>query len=677
MPTLETLAQLRSGSFTTKMRAGQFYVPVRIDVRDGRMEFNFAYNKELIEEIKTSFDKRKWHGNDANDGRKIWSAPINYRNLFQLEALQGKYGPDPYRHWSEINYPVEKIENHCSSRHKAIVPYKHQLDMMQHGMSVHWFIWGAEMGLGKTIAAVLMAEMFRPRYEYGEILWVGPTSALTAAKVDFRKWDVRLPVQMMTYDSLKRLVEEWPSGQPAPRVFIMDEASRCKTPSAQRTIACDHIANSMRREYGWDCLIGELSGTPAPKTPADWWSLCEIACPGFLREANIFAFRERLGIFSKEESEYGGYKKLITWLDDENKCRTCGQLAGDYKHMMGDHPWQASVNEVAKLSKRLSGLVLTKYKKDCLDLPEKRYKIFELEPTAEVQRMAKMIMQTERRSCDALIKLRTLSDGFIYKSVPTGEVVACVECTGGEHIEYVDESDPDIPLSSQEISEGCRYVWSDWSEESEPEVVERLPIKLIARTVKCYNCDGEGTVPVMHRIYDEIDCPKDNVLIELLALHEESGRLNVYAGFQGSLDRTTRICRQQGWAVIKADGRGWEMVKPDGAIVGLKREEMMWLYQEGDEAFPKVAFNGQPGAAGMGLQLTAAHGTFFFSNDFLPENRMQAEDRGHRIGMDVIRGGWIYDAFHLPSDRKVYDSLKKSRNLLKMSMTGLRELFDG
>jgi len=43
-------------------------------------------------------------------------------------------------------------------------------------------------------------------------------------------------------------------------------------------------------------------------------------------------------------------------------------------------------------------------------------------------------------------------------------------------------------------------------------------------------------------------------------------------------------------------------------------------------------FVGNPQAAGMGLTLTAASTVYYFSNDFSLENRLQSEDRCHRIG---------------------------------------------
>jgi hypothetical protein len=47
---------------------------------------------------------------------------------------------------------------------------------------------------------------------------------------------------------------------------------------------------------------------------------------------------------------------------------------------------------------------------------------------------------------------------------------------------------------------------------------------------------------------------------------------------------------------------------------------------------------------------------------------MQSEDRIHRPGMDVNRGATIIDIFHLPSDQKVLENLRKKRDLQAMSL---------
>jgi len=158
------------------------------------------------------------------------------------------------------------------------------------------------------------------------------------------------------------------------------------------------------------------------------------------------------------------------------------------------------------------------------------------------------------------------------------------------------------------------------------------------------------------------------LLIQLLSEHEEVGRLCVYAGFQGSVDRIQKVGLQQGWSVFKADGRGWSFTTHEG-LIPMTQEAMVERFQSKDD---RIMFVGQPGAAGMGLTLTASPTTYFYSNDFNPQSRFQAEDRIHRIGMDVIRGGRIIDVIHLPSDEKVINSLVNSRNLQSITMDELR-----
>jgi hypothetical protein len=64
----------------------------------------------------------------------------------------------------------------------------------------------------------------------------------------------------------------------------------------------------------------------------------------------------------------------------------------------------------------------------------------------------------------------------------------------------------------------------------------------------------------------------------------------------------------------------------------------------------------------------------FYSNDFTPESRAQAEDRIHRPGIDKNKGATIVDLFHLGTDRKVLDVLKDNRRLEKLTLGELQEM---
>jgi|2_EtaG_2_1085320.scaffolds.fasta_scaffold00029_104 hypothetical protein len=697
-----TLELLEQDHFDTHFLAGGQYTPVRIKRIEGdRMAFHFGYVRELIDDIKSSFEKRRYHGFPDNmapytEPTKVWSAPITQRNIFQLEAFMGKFGPSPYTQWERNLILPEEIKEYCANRvFKTLEPYDHQIDMIQHGFSVRHFLWACEMGTGKTLAAIIMVEMLQKIWDFKwtDIVWAAPLSAIAAAQVDFMKWNTPIAPQLHSYQGLVKVVNTWDPNRPPPRILVLDESSRCKTPETQRSIAAQMIADAMRKHWGTECIIAELSGSPSPKTPADIWKQCEIVAPGFLSEANWYLFRERLGILAEYEGAAGGkYKKLEVWRDDEEKCKLCGKLEDNPIHdstlnfvnlanLEKLHKYVKGVNEIEKLNDRTEGLVLVKFKKDCLDLPEKRYKIFEVEPTEEILRAAKLIVANEVRTVDALSKLRTLSDGFIYKDTPTGKKIDCPGCEAkGFQLEYFDTNDPDHFLLPDEIQKGVRYLWEKLPEDEDPlefipEIVGEESINLGTREIECFNCAGQKLVQEMHRTMDEVPCPKDKVLTDLLEMHQEIGRFNVYAGFQGSIDRICKICHQQGWTSFKCDGRGWFMETPKGDVIQGSKADLLMIYDQQRERFPYVCFVGNPGSAGMGITLTASPGTFFFSNDFNPENRTQAVDRGHRIGMDMVRGGWIYDCFHLPSDKRVYDSLMNSRRLELMALGALKQMY--
>ena len=146
----------------------------------------------------------------------------------------------------------------------------------------------------------------------------------------------------------------------------------------------------MMKEHGDDCYIVELSGTPAPKSPTDWWHQCEIACPGYIKEGNVHRFKQRLCLIEQRESLSGGvYPHVVTWFDDAAKCAKCGELQDHDDHKIGDpdfdavanedlHTFEPSCNEVEALGRRLKGLVDVRFKADCLDLPEMRFEIIKV-----------------------------------------------------------------------------------------------------------------------------------------------------------------------------------------------------------------------------------------------------------------------------------------------------------
>jgi SNF2 family DNA or RNA helicase len=181
--------------------------------------------------------------------------------------------------------------------------------------------------------------------------------------------------------------------------------------------------------------------------------------------------------------------------------------------------------------------------------------------------------------------------------------------------------------------------------------------------VECPNCNGSGIVPKSVRIAKQIASPKTKILEDILDEHEDVGRLVIYAGFTGSIDRCVETCRRLGWDTIRVDGRGW-----DCSFGRVSDMEALTVFQDQLIKYPKVAYVAHPASGGMGVTLTASPTTVYYSNDFNYESRAQSEDRIHRIGMDLNRGATIIDLIHLPSDELVLDNLRKKERLQGLTM---------
>jgi SNF2 family DNA or RNA helicase len=495
--------------------------------------------------------------------------------------------------------------------------------------------------------------------------YVAPRSALKSVEREFMVWGVKIQPTFMTYEKFTSAMKDWTSGKLPPRVVVFDEASKLKNPTAQRSQAAKALADGMRDDFKDDCWIMLLTGSPAPKSPADWYWLAEVARPGFLKEGDYHKFKNRLAlIVQKENSVTGGvYPQLVTWLNDPAKCATCGELKDTATHNIEEaaalgveyHEYKQSVNEVAFLYKRLQGLVLVKFKKDCLDLPDKHYRIIQVKPTQSTLRAAKLIVAGAKTVISGLIRVRELSDGFQYIETPRGKE-DCPRCKNNTVPTYEYDEIPNTCPNCTDRGipvEECLAAGLHQPERKEHEVT-------------CPNCGGTGQVQAFDRDIKEVPCPKEQVLKDLLDEYEDIGRVVIYGGFTGSIDRCVRVAQQCGWAVIRVDQSAWRAYNYDGNPIS--DVDHLSMFQDMQETYPKVAFIANPGSAGMGLTLTASPVIIYYSNDFNAENRIQSEDRIHRPGMDANLGATIIDIIHLPTDEKILANLKMKRELQSMSL---------
>jgi len=565
--------------------------PITLENRDDRIFASFPYCKPLIAEIKAMMGSR-WHKEE-----KIWSFLDCERNRFNIEYLTGG---NPFARWEQ---PLQKIK----SKRKL---YKHQQDALNHLFTRRRGIYAGEMGVGKTLVSIEAIEIARG-LGYSRWLWVAPKSALAGVELEFRKWGCP-PPEFSTYASLGKVTGPF-SG------IVFDECQRLKNANTKRSVFASDLTEETIQENGF---IFMLSGTPAPKNPCDWWNLCELPAPGFLKEGSADKLKYRLGRIEHTMGLTGNtFPRLVNWFDRPGLCKECGYEKAECTC----RTFIEAENEVSNLGRRMKGLTMVHFKKDCLDLPEKIYEKRVLPISAQTRRL--MTLVTGVRAVETLSNLRMLSDGFQYKETETGKETACPVCEGRGFLEALDN------------------------------------------TIDCKLCGTSGIVSATKRETQYIGSPKEAELVKILDEYSDVGKVVIFGGFQGSVDLIMRIVKSQEWDYVKVDGRGWETTLGD-----MSNANMLDAFQTQDK---KIAFIAQAGSGGTGITLTASPVIVYYSNSFNAEDRMQSEDRIHRAGMDVSRGAKIIDLVHLETDELILENLKKKKDLQSLSMEKLREVIDG
>ena len=121
----------------------------------------------------------------------------------------------------------------------------------------------------------------------------------------------------------------------------------------------------------------------------------------------------------------------------------------------------------------------------------------------------------------------------------------------------------------------------------------------------------------------ELVAIKNNRLSALLETIEEiSGKVIIWARFRKDIQDIVKALQKQ-----YGEGSAGAYY---GSTESKVRELLIDRFQSPSEACR--FFVGNPQTAGFGLTLTAASNVIYYSNDFNLENRVQSEDRCHRIG---------------------------------------------
>ncbi len=581
---------------------GKTYVskePLTFEVDTGRIEIidsPFALKDEIkaLKGARCIFEDGKF---------SHWTASDHPRNWIQFGFWGGK---NPLAHFDK---PVAENEWEPTRYHQfkqqAFELMPHQLVIADNILSRNFQLIAADPGLAKTLATILAME----RSGVKQWLWSGPKSSLPQMEFEFAAWGVDLDVTFTSHDQVHKFHGEGFQG------FVIDEIHKCKTAETKRTVNHQKLADEVREKYGFEGYVVGLSGTPAPKTPVDWWAQAEIVYPGYLAEGSPKALLRRLAKLAKAEGSNGFYEEIEEWREDE----------------------------VALLHERLKGLVTVFRLQDTvLNLPPINHRMVELQPHEDTLRVAKMIAKTATSAATAAIHLREISDGFLYTEEPDGMKV-CPACEGlGVVNEWFDPEEPDRQFKSVEMFS--------------QEVIDKLE----KVEVECFHCEGTKEVPNTKRVPYEIPCLKEDALREEIDSEEELGRMLVFAGFKGSIDRIVRVFQERGWEVIRCDGRGF-------SVLGSSRENPLAVWA--DRSRSKVAYVAHPESGGTAFTLVEARKVVFYSNTHRWDHREQALKRVHRPGQ--TKPVEVVDLMHLPTDYRVLDLVKEKGRLEGITMGDL------
>lgn len=391
------------------------------------------------------------------------------------------------------------------------------------------------------------------------------------------------------------------------RVFyVLDEAHYIKNPDAKRT-------ESILRSAKYAEFRRVLTGTPIAVGPFDIYPQVEFVCPGFWHKngfSEFIEFKKHFGVFQKVQND------TARVFDKETKRWKIGGLVDV---LVGFRRLDELNALIAPLSSRLT-------KEDSgLNLPPKRYRKARFPMTPEQQvlydemREEAMAWIAKNDPEPAGKPLQLALDGFCAMCNGAreinegGYIYQCPECQGKE-AQTLDEEGimviaklPMIKLLRlQQIS--CGYLPTDDEEE---------PVHIIP---------GERR-RLMHAC---------NIIQE----RTDAGRkVIVWARFKLDIDQLLIELRTRGIRAVRYDGTMGEQERADAkALFKGERPIMVDGTLIGREAVPKeeqaMVWVGNPAAGATGLTLTIAKSVMYYSNSFKLIDRLQSEDRAHRIGQD-------------------------------------------
>lgn len=391
--------------------------------------------------------------------------------------------------------------------------------------------------------------------------------------------------------------------------IIVDEATRIKNHNAKRT----KIIHKLNK-YGMRCI---LTGTPTAKSPFDLWSQMEFLKANYF-DTSYFIFQHRYGIMMQGVNPYNG---------------------GRYTTLIDEKTYAIVRNKLTKMLVERGGTLMP----DDFETVAALYKVSE----KNVHYIAEHPEYARYKRLDELKAL-------IAKDVYSVRKEDCLDLPPKVYEKlYVDPS-PDQLRIYKQLKSDLIAQYQDKELTIQNKVALTLRLMQVIGGFFPYMREQEKIVGQNHyfdmvgdgKLIGEHNPKLDAIMADL----EETGddqKVIIWAHFVPELKHI--------YEVVK---RSYSACLYYGGTAQRDRQTIIEDFKAGRYR----VFVGNAQTAGFGLNLQNATLQYYFSNTFRVEDRLQAEDRSHRIGVkssvtykDVIMKGTI--------DEKVFEHIKAGRDL--------------
>jgi SNF2 family DNA or RNA helicase len=410
-------------------------------------------------------------------------------------------------------------------------------------------------------------------------------------------------------------------------LYVLDEGHYIKTPQAERT-------KSILKSAKYAAFRRILTGTPIAQGPFDAYTQVKFLDDGYWKA-------HELGTFAEFKQHFGVWSKGWIQTAFDPKTKTMGRVFEElvrYRHL----------DELNQLLQPISSRVT---KDDVLDLPPKLYtkRYFTMSP--EQAKLYKAMRD------EFIVWLETKADAEAATTSATSCVGSnlCPSCQGTREINVEDfiYPCPDCAGSAPDVPAGTLPVIATLA------MVRLLRLQQIA-------C---GYLPTDDESEPLYVIPGPNRRLQLLCDEVESRQHKtiVWARFQMDITLILEELGRRGISAVRYDGlvsddaRAEAKARFQGERPVFERGQMVGRVKI-PEAEQAQVFVGNPAAGATGLTLTAARHVDYYSNSFKLIDRLQSEDRAHRIGQenqvlytDIIGEDTI--------DQKIVESLRSKFNV--------------